>query len=205
MGEAQGLSFLGRDPLAPAAQRARPRPPPPRRGPRLSEAPFGGREAWNVVVFFPGFPLAARSVCLTRGGGVGALCADSPFPPGCWSRGSRGGAPRRRGSPEAAGRPFWGKHPWSAASPPGKVCWRCPGGAVGGRGVSVCRCWKLRGLEPVAYAETLAPRGRRGAPDPVVWIISLLLKVASPTPGGTFSKHCSPTLRFLPVICPLRP
>lgn len=43
----------------------------------------------NCGVFPPGFPSLPGSLCLHRGGGVGALCAECPlFPPRGWSLGS---------------------------------------------------------------------------------------------------------------------
>ena len=98
-------------------------PPPPGRGPSLSAAPFRRRKAWNTGFFLRASP-SQPVVCLNRGGGVGALCAESPFRLGCRSPGSRGGAPRRRGFPAGCGETPLGENIPGVlpACPRGRIC-----------------------------------------------------------------------------------
>lgn len=150
----------------------------PGRGPSLSAAPFRRRTAWNAGVF----PVPRR-VSAPWGWGR-AFRANSPLPPGVVESGcARGGAPRRRGSLQAGGGdPSWLKHSWSAACLLGNICCRfpkprgCPGGVMGGGGVLVCFCWKLRVLRLIVYAEILGTCCRRGALVRVVRIFFLLPK-----------------------------
>lgn len=79
------------EPLGPGRGR---QPPQPSSG--------ASSEGCGVLSRLP--PCSRGCVCLRRGGGAGALCAQPPFPRGCWSRGSR----RLRRDPS------WLRHSWSA-------------------------------------------------------------------------------------------
>lgn len=182
MGKAQGFLPSQRTSspaLFSAEAGAAVRPPRlPGRGPSFSAAPFRRRTAWNAGVFPP-----SLAACLHRGGGVERFVPTAPFPPGWWSRGSRVEAHLGVGVPcRLGGDPSWLKHSWSAACPLGSICCRfpkprgCPGGVMGGGGVLVCFCWKLRILDLLVYAEIFGTCCRHGALVLVVRIFFFLPK-----------------------------
>lgn len=92
LGEASFAARSARRPRAAASPSARAR------------SPTSGASSVGCGVLSRLPPSSRGCVCLRRGGGAGALCAQPPVPRGCWSRGSR----RLRRDPS------WLRHSWSA-------------------------------------------------------------------------------------------
>lgn len=151
VGEAQGLnSFLRWEPLTVRSSAEAGTTVQPLHLPGRGLQPLCGASprpaAWNAGFFLRASPWLPGSMCLHRGGGVGALCAECPlFPPRCWSLGSLVEALLGVGVPcGLRGEPSGLKHSWSAACLPASICCcslkprGCPGGVVGGGGVLVC-------------------------------------------------------------------
>lgn len=198
-------SFVGNPSLSALQRGGRGRaaaPSPPGAGAPASLRPLSEASGGECGVFPLGFPLATRGyVSAPWMWGRGALCRMPPFPPRCWSLGSRVEALLGAGvSCGLRGDPSWLKHSWSAACLPASICCcflkprGCPGGVVGGGGVLVCFWWKLRVLNPVVDAEIFGTGCRQGALALVVEIFpsyrSSLL-----APRDTVSKNWSLKLR----------
>lgn len=172
-------------PSLPAVQRggrgcgAAPSPPGPGPPPLLGALSGGERRGMRVLAL--GLPPRSRGCVSAPWGWGGALCANSPLPPGCWSRGSPVEAVLGVGVPCGRGcrDPFGLKHSWSAARLLGGICCcflkprGCPEGSWGEGGLGLFlleasrfECCPLR-------RDLWYPRCRRGALVLVVRIVSL--------------------------------
>ena len=80
---------------------------------------------------------------------------------------------------------------------------------MGGGGVWVSFCWKLRSLNPVVYAKVFGTQGLAPSVARELSICSsgsfLSCRTHLPPPGGTVSKKLVSHFEVHPIIGPLRP